>query len=162
QPMRLRRYSFFDVGKEHNYFDDDRNRMILQKVAQKCYLPTNRLLLKLIKQYGGEFRVAFSVTGVAVEQMKKYSPESLETFQELAATGCVEFLGETYYHSLSSFYDETEFRCQVEEHSRLIKHLFGQTPRVFRNTELIYSDHIGKLVARLGYAGMLAEGADDI
>ncbi|MBN8550329.1 MAG: glycoside hydrolase family 57 protein [Deltaproteobacteria bacterium] len=162
QPYRLRRYSFFDIGANHSYFDSDKNGMILQKVAQKCYLPTNRLMLKLIKQYAGAFKIAYSVTGVAIEQMKEHSPETLDSFVELAETGCVEFLGETYYHSLSSLYDETEFREQVAEHGRLMKEHFGQSPQVFRNTELIYSDEIGRLVSGLGYKAIIAEGADDI
>lgn len=162
QPYRLRRYSFFDVGKQHNYFDADRNRMIMQKVAQKCYLPTNRLMLKLIKQFAGAFKISYSVTGVAIDQMREYCPEALDSFVELAKTGCVEFLGETYYHSLAAVYDEVEFKEQVKEHGALIQNLFGQTPSVFRNTELIYSDEIGKMVSSLGYKAIIAEGADDI
>ncbi len=162
QPYRLRRYSFFDVGKSHHYFDDDRNRVILQKVAQKCYLPANKLMLELIRRHGGAFRIAYSITGVAIEQMKRYAPEVLDTFVALAETGCVEFLGETYYHSLSSLFDTEEFKAQVSEHGRLMEKLFGSKPQVFRNTELIYSDEIGKLVSSMGYKAIVAEGVDDI
>lgn len=162
QPYRLRRYSFFDVGKSHDYFDDDRNRVILQKVAQKCYVPTNKLMLELVRRYGGAFRIAYSITGVAIEQMKRYAPEVLDSFIELAETGCVEFLGETYYHSLAAVFDVTEFKEQVEEHSRLMQRLFGRKPSVFRNTELIYSNDVGALAAELGYKGIVAEGVDDV
>ncbi|MGK5084196.1 glycoside hydrolase family 57 protein [Bdellovibrionota bacterium FG-1] len=162
QPNRLKPYSFFKIGKEHHYFDDKANGEILRKVAQKCYLPTNRAMLNLIRRFEGRFRVAYSLTGIAIEQMKKFCPEVLDSFIELAQTGCVEFLAETYYHSLASIYDEVEFEDQVKKHGALVQELFGQTPKVFRNTELIYSDRIGKKVAALGYQGMLAEGADDI
>lgn len=162
QPYRLKPYSFFDIGKSHQYFDQQKNSAILQKVASKCYLTTNRLLLKLIQQHKGAFRVSFSVTGTAIEQMRDYCPEALETFIELSKTGCVEFLSETYYHSLSVLYDQIEFKEQVTLHSELVKKLFGQTPRVFRNTELIYSDQIGQTVADMGYKAVIAEGADDI
>lgn len=162
QPYRLRRYSFFDVGKSHDYFDDDRNRVILQKVAQKCYVPTNKLMIELVRRYGGAFRIAYSITGVAIEQMKRYAPEVLDSFIELAETGCVEFLGETYYHSLAAVFDVTEFKEQVEEHSRLMQRLFGRKPSVFRNTELIYSNDVGALAAELGYKGIVAEGVDDV
>lgn len=162
QPYRLRRYSFFDVGRKHDYFDQDKNRTILQKVAQKCYLPTNELMLRLIRRYNGEFRISYSVTGVAIEQMREYCPEALQSFVELAKTGCVEFLDETYYHSLAALYDPEEFKIQVAEHARAMQQLFGQTPRIFRNTELIYSDEIGRLVSSLGYRAVIAEGADDI
>lgn len=162
QPYRLKRYSFFDIGSEHDYFDQDKNKAILQKVAQKCYLPTNALLLDLIKQHRGAFRIAFSLTGTVIEQMRRYCPEALDSFVSLAKTGAVEFLAETYYHSLAYLYDEGEFREQVRMHSTLIQELFGQKPKVFRNTELIYSDAIGQSIADMGYRGIIAEGADDI
>lgn len=162
QPYRLRRYSYFDIGKRHEYFDDDKNRLILQKVAQKCYLPTNRMMLDLIKRHEGAFKISYSITGVAIDQMRAYCPEALESFVELSKTGCVEFLGETYYHSLAALYDISEFKQQVQQHERLMTELFGQKPTVFRNTELIYSDEIGNVVSDLGYRGVIAEGADDI
>ncbi len=162
QPFRLKRYSVFDIGTQHDYFDHDRNGQILRKVADKCYLPTNALLLELIERYQGRFRVAFSITGTAIEQMERYAPEALESFKKLARTGCVEFLAETYYHSLSAVYDPVEFRQQVSKQLDLMERLFHYHPRVFRNTELIYSDEIGKLVSNLGFRAMIAEGVDDI
>lgn len=162
QPFRIRRFTFFDRSREMAYFDEEANRAITQKVAAKCYLPANKLMLRLIERMEGRFKIAFSITGVAIEQFKRYSPETLESFQKLADTGCVEFLGETYYHSLASIYDEDEFRDQVREHDHLIRGFFGVKPQVFRNTELIYDDVIGKLVADMGYKAVIAEGADDI
>jgi len=162
QPYRVRPYDVFQVGKQHEYFDERLNRDVMQKVARKCYLPTNAAMLKLIERHEGRFRVAYSLTGTAIEQMQAYAPEVIESFQKLVATGAVELLAETYYHSLSSLYDVAEFRDQVAMHTRLMQSLFGVTPSVFRNTELIYDDRIGREVAALGYKGMLAEGADDV
>jgi len=162
QPLRLKSYPYFSVGKDHSYFDENKNREIMQKVAKKCYLPTNRVILDLIHQHQGRFRVAYSITGTAIEQMIRYSPETLDSFIELSKTGCVEFLGETYYHSLSSLYDAREFSEQVERHALLMQSLFGQRPRVFRNTELIFNDSIAEMVKVLGYNAVIAEGADDI
>ncbi|MDR2886038.1 MAG: glycoside hydrolase family 57 protein [Rikenellaceae bacterium] len=162
QPMRLKRYRFFNMGRDHNYLDDLGNRSIMQKVAARSYLPMNRLLLKLITENKGKFRVSFSMPGLAVEQMKTYTPEVLESFRELAATGCVEFLGETYSHSLSSLCCREEFTDQVECHRQMIKAEFGQEPAAFRNTELIYSDQIGEWVAEMGFRAMVAEGAKHV
>jgi alpha-amylase len=158
----VRAYDVFQIGKDHQYFDDKLNGEIMRKVARKCYLPANQAMLKLIERFEGRFRIAYSITGLALEQMQRYAPEVIESFNELVATGCVELLAETYYHSFVVLYDIGEFREQVAMHGRLMKSLFGVTPKVFRNTELIYDDRIGAEVARLGYRGMLAEGADDI
>jgi alpha-amylase len=161
QPYRLRHYTIFDAGDD--YFDEHKNRKICRKVAHKCYLPTNRLLLELIRQYEGRFKVSFSTTGVLLEQLRDYAPDVLTTFEQLAATGCVEFLAETYYHSLSSLYRPDEFAEQVQAHRRIIRELFGQSPRVFRNTELIYNNDIAALVEKIGgFDAILAEGADHI
>ena len=162
QPLRLKRYRFFNMGKDHNYLDDLTNRTILQKVAQKCYLPMNALLLDQIKAHKGKFRVAFSMSGLAIEQFRTYAPEVLDSFRALAKTGCVEFLGETYAHSLASLIDRDEFIEQVKMHSDVIKQEFGVRPRVFRNTELIYSDSIGETVSEMGFEAMLTEGAKHI
>lgn len=162
QPFRLKRYRFFDIGKDVSYFDDSANRSIMNKVAEKCYLPMNLLLLKLIKKHKGEFKVAFSISGTAIEQMELYAPKVLDSFKELAKTGCVEFLAETYYHSLSSISDTEVFEDQVLKHKQKVELLFGQVPTVFRNTELIYSDLIGARVGKMGFKGMLAEGVDGI
>jgi alpha-amylase len=162
QPFRVRPYDAFQIGQSHDYFDDKLNREVMRKVANKCYLPANAAIQRLIERYDGRFRVAYSITGVALEQMKLYAPEVLESFQRLVATGAVELLAETYYHSLSVLYDVAEFRAQVELHTKLLQELFGVTPRVFRNTELIYDDRIGREVAALGFKAMIAEGADDV
>ena len=162
QPTRLRLYRFFDIGKDSHYYDDFTNRTILKRVAQRCYLPMNKLLLKAIKASKGSFKVAFSISGSALEQFDRYAPEVLDSFRELAQTGCVEFLCETYYHSLSSVTSAQEFEYQVNKHKEAIEHYFGVTPKVFRNTELIYSDAIGKQVYDLGFKTMLTEGARHI
>lgn len=162
QPFRFRRYRFFDIGKDHYYYDDYTNESVLNKVATRCYLPANAVLLKALKKHKGKFKVAFSITGLAIEQFKLYAPEVLDSFKELAATGMVEFLSETYAHSLVSLKDPEEFKCQVEAHSRLMEELFGKRPAVFRNTELIYSDQMGEMVANLGFKAMLTEGAKHV
>ena len=162
QPWRLKTYRFFNMGNDHNYLDDFTNRSIMQKVARECYLPMNALLLNLIKKYDGALRCSFSITGSAVEQFKAYAPEVLESFKRLAETGCVEFLGETYSHSLSSLYSVEEFKQEVKLHSQMLKEEFGVKPTAFRNTELIYSDDIAKAVQGLGFKTMLAEGARHI
>ena len=161
QPIRLRHYTVFD--KETDYFDEIKNGSICRKVANKCYLPANRLILDLIRKHKGKFKVAYSVTGVALEQFEKYSPEVMSTFDALARTGCVEFLGETYYHSLSFLYSHDEFKAQVEKHRQTISNLFGQKPRVFRNTELIYNNDLARTVEQIqGFDGIITEGADRI
>ena len=162
QPTRLRLYRFFDIGKDSHYYDDFANRTILKRVAQKCYLPMNETLLKAIKESDGQFRVSFSISGSALEQFDRYAPEVIDSFRELAKTGCVEFLSETYYHSLASLANPLEFKHQVLRHKETIERYFGVTPVTFRNTELIYSNHIGELVYGMGYHTMLTEGARHI
>jgi len=162
QPFRFRRYRFFDIGNDHYYYDDYSNETILQKVAEKCYLPANEMMLELIEKHQGKFRVAYSMSGIAVEQFKLYAPEVLESFKRLADTGHVEFLSETYSHSLASLKDGGEFERQVKAHRELMREHFGKAPKVFRNTELIYSDDIGARVAKMGYKAMLTEGAKHV
>jgi alpha-amylase len=162
QPFRFRRYRFFDIGNDHYYYDDYSNESILQKVAQKCYLPANEMMLDLIRKHGGKFKVAFSISGIAMEQFRLYAPEVLDSFKKLADSGKVEFLAETYSHSLSALKGKDEFERQVRAHAELIRENFGQEPSVFRNTELIYSDDIGAMVARMGYKAMLTEGAKHV
>ena len=159
QPSRLRLYRFFDIGKDSHYYDDFANRTILRRVAQKCYLPMNALLLELIEANKGAFKVAFSVSGSVLEQFDRYAPEVIDSFRKLADTGCVEFLSETYYHSLASLASPAEFKHQVLKHKAAIEHYFGVTPKAFRNTELIYSDAIGEMVYDMGFKTMLTEGA---
>lgn len=161
QPMRLRHYTVFD--NDDRYFDEGRNAAICKKVAAKCYLPANRTLLRLIQQHKGRFKVAYSLTGVLLEQLERYSPEVLSTFHALAKTGCVEFLAETYYHSLSFLYSRQEFIDQVRKQMALVHDLFGQTPKVFRNTELIYNNDLAQLIEAMGcFDAILTEGADQI
>ncbi len=162
QPFRFRKYRFFDIGNDHYYYDDYSNESILHKVAQKCYLPANELILDLIKKHKGRFKIAYSISGIAMEQFRLYAPEVLESFKKLADTGSVEFLSETYAHSLSSLKGREEFERQVRAHDQMIKEHFGQEPKVFRNTELIYSDEIGAMVADMGFKAMLTEGAKHV
>ncbi len=162
QPFRLRHYPVFDIGKNHEYFDEQKNKEICLKVASKCYLPANKLILDLINATEGKFKAAFSITGVALEQFEKYCPEVIESFKELAKTGSVEFLSETYYHSLAFLYSKEEFKRQVLMHKKKINELFKQTPRVFRNTELIYNNELAMFIEKMGYKAILAEGADHI
>ncbi len=162
QPNRLRLYRFFDIGKDSHYYDDFANRTILRRVAQKCYLPMNALLLELIEANKGAFKVAFSISGSVLEQLDRYAPEVIESFRKLAQTGSVEFLSETYYHSLASLASPIEFKNQVLKHKAAIEHYFGVTPKAFRNTELIYSDSIGEMVYEMGFKTMLTEGAKHV
>lgn len=162
QPKRLRKYSYFDIGINHHYEDDNANREIFLKVAHKCYLPATAILLQLINKHSGLFKIAFSLTGVFIEQCKRYSPETLDAFKRLVDTGHVELLNETYYHSLSFLYSKDEFKNQVLLHKDLIKNEFGYTATTFRNTELIYNNDVAGFVESLGYKTILAEGADKI
>ena len=162
QPTRLRLYRFFDIGKDSHYYDDFANRTILRRVAQKCYLPMNQQMLELINKNKGKFKIAYSISGSALEQFQRFCPEVIASFKALAETGKVEFLAETYYHSLASLANESEFRAQVEKHAAKIEELFGVKPTAFRNTELIYSNGIGEMVYDMGYKTMLTEGARHI
>ncbi|MCQ2177282.1 MAG: glycoside hydrolase family 57 protein [Bacteroidales bacterium] len=162
QPTRLRLYRFFDIGKDSHYYDDYANRTILKRIAQKSYLPMNEVLLRTINRHKGEFKVAFSISGSVLEQFDRYAPEVVDSFRALAATGCVEFLCETYNHSLASLVSESEFRHQVTKHAQAIEEHFGVKPVTFRNTELVYSDSIGALVNDMGFKTMLTEGARHI
>ncbi len=162
QPYRLRHYTVFDMGQSHFYEDDKANGEILWKVANKCYLPMNKVLLDLINKHEGKFKISFSLSGVVMEQLSIWAPEVLQSFQELVKTGCVELLSETYAHSLSALYSEEEFNQQVQLHSDMLEKFFAVKPKVFRNTELIYSNRIAKMVEKLGYKAILAEGADHI
>lgn len=162
QPFRLKRYRFFDIGSDHYYYDDFSNEDIIRGIASRTYLTANNMLLDMINEYKGKFKVAFSISGIALEQLEIYVPEAIDGFKELAKTGCVEFLSETYNHSLASLKEPEEFTKQVKAHEEKIKLLFGQKPKVFRNTELIYSDEIADLVYGLGYKSMLVEGAKHV
>ena len=162
QPYRLRQYRFFDIGKNHDYFDEFANKTIMARVASRCYIPANRIILDLIREFDGAFRVAYSISGIALEQMEQFAPAALESFQELARTGHVEFLAETYSHSLSSLISPRKFKDQIKVHVKAVEQYFGQKPKTFRNTELIYSDTIGEMVGGMGFTTMLTEGARHI
>ncbi len=162
QPFRLRTYRFFNIGDDHHYYDDYQNRQIIRRVAEKCYLPANKMMLDLIKEYGTAFKVSFSISGTALDQLQQYAPEVIHGFRQLSRTGCVEFLAETYSHSLASLGNREEFVRQVKRHSETIELLFGQKPQTFRNTELIYSDGIGEMAADMGFTTLMTEGAKHI
>jgi len=162
QPYRLKKYRFFNIGKDHFYFDDYLNRIIIERIAQDCYRPMNKMLLDVINENNGNVKVAFSITGTVVEQLLQYAPDVIESFKELADTGCVEFMAETYSHSLASLRDTDEFKSQVTRHAKLMEDVFGYKPVTFRNTELIYSDQIGSEVESLGFNTILTEGTKHI
>ncbi len=162
QPLRIKRYRVFDIGRHKDYFNEAgennlNNARILRKVADKCYLPANEVLLELLTKHP-EFRASFSFSGVALEQMQRFYPEVIESFKRLVGTGRVSVLGETYYHSLAFFYSAPEFERQVKLHADLVRRLFGVKPTVFRNTELSYNNHLGAWAERRGYQAVLTEG----
>jgi alpha-amylase len=161
QPKRLGNIRFFDIGAGNSFFNDYLDRDIVQRVSRECYLPANALLLKTIKKNPG-VRVAFSLSGVIIDQLEEYAPEVLESFRALAMTGNVEFLAETYYHSLACMIPGKEFEAQVLKHAEKIQEHFGLRPSVFRNTELIYTDEIGKRVSHLGYEGIITDGLERV
>lgn len=166
QPYRVKKYRVFNIGKDHSYFNDDtdsklNNRKILEKVAYKSYLPATKLLLELLERHP-RFKIAFSFSGVVLEQMQEYAPELIDLFRKIVATGRVELLAETYYHSLAFFYAPHEFEHQVQMHRATLKKLFNYEPKVFRNTELSYRDDLGAWAEKKGYKGILAEGWDPV
>lgn len=162
QPLQLRSYRFFDIGQDHYYYDDFTNKSNLLKTAKKSYLPMNDLLLEMIAANKKNFKVNFSISGTTLEQFEKYVPEVIESFKKLVATGNVDFVGETYSHSLASITNEQELEKQTLAHSEKINQLFGIKPTVFVNTDLIYSDAIGEQVFDMGFKGMIAEGAKQV
>lgn len=162
QPFRLKNYPFFEIGQHNNYFDEATNKEVMIKVATKCYLPMNKLLLDLIAKHGDKFQIAFSISGTAFKQFEMYAPEVLDSFVALSKTNSVEFLAETYSHSLVSIINEEEFVSQVEEQIKYVQKYFNRRPEIFRNTELIYSNKISDMVSRMGFKAILSEGADHI
>jgi alpha-amylase len=167
QPLRVRKYSIFDTAEHHDYFDesdttsDRNNEKVLRKVADKSYRPMNALLEKLLNKHP-DFKVSFSITGTFIEQAEKWAPDVLESFKRLVATGQVDIVSETYYHSLAFFYSRSEFEHQVDIHRQKIKELFGIEPSVFRNTELSYNDELAKWAEGYGFKGIMAEGWDPV
>ncbi len=162
QPFRYRKYRFFDIGNDAYYYDDFANETFMRKVADQSYLPANKIILEQIIKHKGKFKVTYSLSGVVLDQFKLYAPEVIESFAKLAATGCVEFLSETYANSMVSLNDKELFESQVKAHDDLIEELFGQRPTVFRNTELIYSDELGDMVQKMGFEAMITEGAKHV
>ncbi len=162
QPVHLKRYRFFDIGTDHYYYDDYENERAITETAERSYIPSLKAMLEMTQTYGKYFKVAFSLSGVAIELLEDYAPEVIELLQELAKTGCVEFLAEPYSHGLSSLANEEVFREEVLRQSKKIKELFGQTPKVLRNSSLIYSDEIGAMAGDMGFKGMIAEGAKHV
>jgi alpha-amylase len=161
QPYRIRRYSVFD--NDPFYFDNNANEEICRKVTEKCYVPATRMILDLVKRHEGRFRVSYSISGVALQQFEAWAPEVIDLFQQCAETGAVEFIAETSHHSLSFLFSKDEFVAQVEEQEARIERLFGIRPTVFRNTELIYNDDLGRFVAEMGrHRAVLCEGIDSI
>ena len=166
QPYRVRHYTIFDAGAQHDYFDapyDDRtsNERIAHKVAEKSYLPTNARLLQLLQE-NPQFKLSLSITGTVIEQLERWAPEALKSFQALTATGRVEIVAETYHHSLAFFYSREEFEHQVKMHADKVREIFGQEPKVFRNTELCYNNDVAYWADKAGYKAVLAEGWDPI
>jgi alpha-amylase len=162
QPFRLKRYRFFDLGNDHYYYDDYSNESIMRKVSEKCYIPANNIILDQINKHKGKFKVAYSLSGIAINQFRLYAPEVLESFRRLAETGMVEFLAETSSHSLASLKSRSEFEYQVTLHKEMLKEFLGIEATSFRNTELIYSDEIGSWIADMGFKAVLTEGAKHI
>ncbi|MBF0575229.1 glycoside hydrolase family 57 protein [Dysgonomonas sp. GY617] len=161
-PFQLRRYRFFDIGNSHQYYDEFNIRNYLNKIVEQCYLPMNKVLLDIIKEHGSKFKVAFSITGETIEQLEQYAPQVLDSFKELAATGSVEFICETYAHSLAFLKDEKELERQLKKQAATIKKYFNQEPVTARLTGLMYSDQIGERVANLGFKAIVTEGAKHV
>lgn len=160
QPYRLGRYTFFDIGRKQDYFDDAENERIVRRVAERCYLPVNRILLEAIERTDGRFRCSFSLSGTLLSQLEAWVPDALESFQALAATGNVEFLCETSHHSLAFLEDTGEWEAQIEQHRARIETLFGRAPTTFRNTELVIDEKLAQRLEALGFEALLGEGAD--
>ncbi len=161
-PYILRRYRFFEIGKDHYYYDDFNSENNVRYYADYSFLPANRKIADLIRETEGKFKCAFSICGTTLDQLERYAPEVIDSFKELSDTGCVEFLAEPYSNSLASVYNDHEFEIQVRAHEQKIKALFGVKPKVFRNSELIYSDEIGEKIHKLGYNVILSEGAKHV
>lgn len=162
QNIHLKRYRFFDIGTDHYYYDDYENARSITETAERSYVPALKALIEMAEANPGEFKCAISLSGCAIEQLENHAPQCIELLQQLNDTGCVEFLAETYSHGFSSLKNEDTFRDEVHRLCKKVKSLFGQDPKIFRNSCLIYSDDIGELVASMGFKGMLAEGAKHV
>ena len=162
QIIHLRRYRFFDIGTDHYYYDDYENERSISEIARRSYMPALETLHQMIKENGKFFKVAFSLSGVGIESLEQYAPEVLEKLQEMSETGCVEFLAEPYSHGLSSLGNEQCFKSEVKRKCKKIQEYFNQTPKVLRNSSLIYSDEIGLMTSKMRFKGMLTEGAKHV
>lgn len=161
QPIRLKNFRIFDIGKEKDYFDEERNKLYLERIIEKSYLPTNKILLDLIQKTDGKFKVSFSITGVLLEQLEKY-PKILESFKKIIDTGRCELVSESYYHSLASVFSLSEFKRQIKKQEKKLVEIFRVKPKIFRNTELVYQNEIGRFIEKLGFKAILAEGWDKV
>jgi len=162
QPFRLRRYTWFDIGRDHAYFDDETNARIVRRVAERCYLPTTALLRRAIERSDGRFRCALSITGTLIDQLERWAPEALDAFRALHDTGGLEVVAETSHHSLAFLGDRREFRAQVLGHAGRLERVFGRRPRTFRNTELVFDDSVAQAAEEMGFEAILGEGADHL
>jgi len=162
QPYRISKFSVFNIGQNQSYFDEEKNKFYLERIARKCYLPTNKLLLSLIKKYKGKFKISFSITGLILEQLEKDFPDVLESFKDLVKTNQAELISETYHHSLAFLYSQNEFKKQVILHRKKLKQIFNKTPETFRNTELAFNNQMAKTIEQMGYKTVLTEGAKQI
>lgn len=162
QIIHLKRYRFFEIGTDHYYYDDYANEQGINEVVERSYIPALKTLIEMAKENEGMFKVALSISGVALEQLEIHAPAVIELLHELNATGCCEFICEPYSHGLSSLANEDCFREEVEQMRRKVKDYFGQEPKVFRNSSLIYDNEIGGIVASMGFKGMLVEGAKHV
>ena len=162
QVIHLKRYRFFDIGTDHYYYDSFENERSVTEIAEKSYMPALEAMLQMIHEHGKAFKVAFSLSGVGIEELEMHAPQVLEKLQELNNTGCVEFLAEPYSHGLASLANEDSFKAEVKRQAKKIKEYFGQTPKVLRNSSLIYSDEIGLLASQMGFKAMLTEGAKHV
>lgn len=161
-PYRLKKYQLKDIDAIHCYEDAEADEVAVNIAADNCYIPANEILYRSIKEHKGKFRISFSISGTALELFVKYRPDVIDSFKRLMATGCVEILAETFYHSLSFLHSKKEFQRQVEKHSLLVKEIFNTEPAIFRNTELIYNNDLARLISVLGYKGILCEGVERI
>lgn len=159
QNIQLKRYRFFDIGTDHYYYDDYEDERLITDVTNRSYMPALEALGEMLKEHPGFFKVAFSLSGVGMEQLEIHAPQVLEKLQELNQTGCVEFLAEPYSHGLASLANEESFAKEVKRQCQKMKEYFGKEPKVLRNSSLIYSDDIGAQAAQMGFKGMLTEGA---
>lgn len=162
QIIHLKRYRFFDIGIDHYYYDDYENERSIAHIAEQSYMPALNTIQQMIEENGKYFKVAFSLSGVGIEQLEVHAPQVIEKLQELAQTGCVEFLAEPYSHGLSSLANEESFVAEVKRQAKKIEEYFGQKPQVLRNSSLIYSDDIGLQAGQMGFKGMLTEGAKHV